>query len=149
VPALQPTASIVLDGDDPDDRIVVIGCEDGHVRFSDKAAMSDDGYRIDSRFLVHLSAAAAKEYRFQNLDVVLKSGRGGCSYELFQGDEPQALEPGLSGGELHAGRNFAQRARMRGAACWIRFRNAVLDESWGFEQGSIKAYKAGRFKRRT
>jgi hypothetical protein len=48
----EPTSVCVLDGDDPEDRRVLIGCQDGYVRTIDRLAADDDGTGIAARVLI-------------------------------------------------------------------------------------------------
>ena len=49
---LNPLVTCVVDGNEPEDRAVLIGCRDGYVRYIDPDADTDDGDVIDSRVLI-------------------------------------------------------------------------------------------------
>jgi hypothetical protein len=46
--AHNPLCVAVFDGNEPDDRVIALGCWDGYVRFLDPTASTDDGWPIES-----------------------------------------------------------------------------------------------------
>jgi len=143
---VQPSAITTFDGDDPDDRKVVFGCEDGYVRFVDEAAKNDDGVLIDSRVLVGPLVPSGQnlDFRFMRPQIVLASEQDGTDYELLSSDVADTPGVWWAKGRLEAGRSEYMAGRTRGAAVWFRLRNNKLAERWSLEDATISVAKAGR-----
>jgi len=144
---VQPTAVATFDGDEPSDRVVAFGCEDGVVRFIDRDAETDDGNRIDSRVLLGPFAAGEPvEVMFSRLQIALALGQGGCRYRWFVSDSADAdvetLAP-VEEGVLQPGQNPINYARARGRYVWLELRNADVTR-WAFESGSLAVSRGGR-----
>jgi hypothetical protein len=142
---LQPTSALIIDGDLPSDRTMLLGCEDGRVRFWDKTAVTDHGSRIDSEVLIGPIAPehTLGEIRFSGLETVLAREQDGARYEWFATDRSDSLGSPVSEGELAPGRNPSSAARAKGSSVWLRLFNAG-PKSWAFESASVKAAPAGR-----
>jgi len=152
---VQPTAAMVIDGDDFDDRLVLFGCEDGFVRKWDRAAKSDDTrsdgttkIAIDSYVTIGPLQGAAEEMsggevQFSGLTVVLSDQDDGARYELFAAEAPDSIGVALRQGVLVAGRNPPKWDRVTGAYAWLRLRNAAAEQRWAFERGFVRASPAG------
>lgn len=146
IAGLQPTAVYVLDGDDPGDRVVLFGCEDGRLREWSKDALEDDGYAIDSRVLFGPIVPEEEDYeaRFTQLQINLSDSQQGCNWELFSGQTADVPGIAQKSGSLHPGRNEIINARLRGSALWLRLRMAARGSRWAYESGSINVVAAGR-----
>lgn len=147
---IQPTSAIVFDGDDPDDRRLLIGCGDGRVRVIDEDAKDDDNgtgnaQTVDSRVLFgpFESTDPNLEMRFSGLVAQLAGDQDGTNYEVYVSDSPDVRGAVRTRGYLHAGRNDRVPFAARGTYFWIRFRNAAMGERWAFEAASIEAHTAG------
>ena len=142
---LQPTAITVFDGDDPGDRIVAFGCEDGFVRFFDENAKNDDGTRIDSRVTIGpMAVSLGTRARFSRLQVALASDQDGAEYEWFSSDSPDVMGEPRIRGRLSSGRSPIIHRAISGGYLWLRLRNAAISERWAFEAASATAAPAGR-----
>lgn len=158
---VQPTAAMVLDGDAYDDRGILIGCEDGYVRFWDRDAKSDDTrtdgltkLAIDSYFTIFplpgiSEEASAIETQFSGLTVVLSESQAGARYELFASEEPESIGTARRTGELKPGRNPPKWDRVVGPYCGVRIRNASQEERWAYERGFIRVTPAGMSRPRS
>ncbi len=144
----EPTALLTFDGDDPDDRVTLIGCADGYVRQWDKDAKDDDGTAIDARILLGPFMRGLRlNGRWSGAEFVLASDQDGCGYELMAANTPE--DPPAVGdvsGQLTAGRNERIPHRVKGQAVWIRLRSASVGQRWAYESGSIKLASAGRVR---
>lgn len=132
----QPTAVLVVDGDDPDDRVMVFGSEDGYALKWDAAAQSDDGVAIDARVLYgpFQGPELTYELKVRDLTAVLSDTQGGVDYEFFVSDQPDVMPVIPSAeGYLTPGRNPRHSVRARGMAVWMRLRTASQGESWAVE----------------
>lgn len=147
---VQPTALLVVDGDDPGDRRILFGCEDSYVRLFDEDSDDDDGSNIDSFVLFGpyaLEPAPEQEAIWTQLQVNLAGDQGGCRFQLFARNEPDSLRLPLVSEDLGPGRNPPNRRRVRGAYTWMRLRNAAASR-WGFESAYIKGVPRGRVRLR-
>lgn len=129
---LQPTCTATLEGDDPADRKMLIGCEDGYVRVFDRDAPDDDGVAIDSMFLVGPLAPESSEleFGFNRLTVMLANDEGGANYKLYGTDRADNLGDPKRVGELVAGRNPPIMDRVRGAYVAVEIGSAQAGNRW-------------------
>jgi hypothetical protein len=141
---IQPTCATVFDSDSPDDRVTVIGCEDGWVRRVNRNAASDDGRTIDSWVTIGPFATPEGALRLRDPRVTLADDQGGCWLELGSGATPDAAFAPQDSVELYPGDNPTRRIGVRGNYCWVRLRNAAPGMRWAYERGTIDAYPAGR-----
>lgn len=149
-PDIEPTAMYVVDGDNPDDRLLLLGGRDGYVRKWDKDANDDDGFPIDAHVLLGPLAGpeAAREMRFQGPRVVLASDQDGAEFQLYATDDPVQIGSPRFAGPLLPGRNAMKRAKMRGSHCFVRIRNSVAGQGFAIEEAAMRAYPAGQKRRR-
>jgi hypothetical protein len=152
---IQPCSVMVVDGDDVDDRVLLIGGEDGQVRRWDPDARSDDTrtdgttkIAIDSIVTIFpiqpdAESVTGMETEFYGLTVNLADAGDGCRYELFSSDEPEDFGQARRNGVLRPGRNAPIWERVTGTYCGIRLRNAAVEERWAYERGYVYAVPAG------
>ena len=147
---VQPTALTTFDGDDPDDRRVVLGCEDGYLRYIDELAVNDDGHRIVSKALIGplVPSGEGYSYKFSRPQIVLASDQGSCDYELLASDAADRPGRAWSTGQTFPGRGPFLPARTRGSAVWVRLQNGRLDERWSLEDMTVAVAPAGRSRTR-
>lgn len=143
--AVQPTAVLGIDGDAAADRLTLFGCEDGFVRKWDKNVRDDDGTATDAFILMGPFAGSdvQREMRFVGPRVVLADDQNGATFELFATDEADRLGTARETGSLTPGRNGMRRTRVRGSYCFLRIRNAQINQRFAIEEMAIAAYPAG------
>jgi hypothetical protein len=151
LPERQPTAIESLDGDDPDDRVLVVGHSDGYVRRWDEEARDDDGVAIVASVLLGPIAAPGgdAEFGFRALQATLADSLQGCRYEMFATDTPEFLEPADLEGDLAPGLNAPTPGRVRGRYLWIRLSSAERATRWALERLTVRATALGRPRVRT
>lgn len=142
----QVTAITVIDGDDPTDRRVLTGHEDGYVRFCDDAAVSDDSVAIAAQVrmgpLKH--PRVGREMRTTRVGMTLGNDADGVTATLHVSDEPDVF-PGASKTLTYAaGSNLAQGARVLGTYTWLKLVNSSASESFSFERAWLDVEGAGR-----
>lgn len=147
--AVQPTAAIIIDGDAPGDRQLLIGGEDGRVRKWDKDSRKDQitantSWPIDSQVVMGPYGVADAELRLTMLQGVLASDRQRAGIQIYSSDTPDRMGDMVWSGTLYPGRNPNIFARAKGSYFWIRLRNAWPDETWAFESLTLRVAKAGR-----
>ena len=143
---IQPTAVLVIDGDTPDDRALLIGCADSYIRKWDRAARDDDGTRIVSKAILGPIAGSqeTQEYKFDKTELVLATDQQGLTLSLFASDEAGSIGVPVHTEQVGPGRNGYIPKRMRGSYCWISLENGAVGQRWSLESASIRAVPAGR-----
>jgi hypothetical protein len=141
----QVTAATVIDGDDPDDRVLLIGTDDGRVLKWDEDSADDDGTRIQSSVLFgpHQIGTDGYEGRITCLEVTLDEDQQGCDWELYASSTPTRPDDAVDRGRLESGINII-RCRARGKWLWLRLRNGGLGERWAHEHTTVQVHRAGR-----
>lgn len=142
--AVQPTCAAVFDSDDPEDRVVVIGCEDGYVRKVDRDAASDDGRTIESWVTIGPFATPDGGIRLQDPRVLLAREQSGATIEMMASEEPDVSFKAQQRAFLRPGDNARKMMGVRGSYAWVRIHNAAANTRWAYEQGRIGVYSAGR-----
>jgi hypothetical protein len=153
---IQPTAALQVDGDAYDDRVVMLGCEDGRVRrwgknqagtampYSDQRTASVN-FAIDSFATIGPIAPVGEESETQvtEFNVVLADDQDGCNYEFFVTGDPGTLGLPRAQGGLVAGRNPTKLVRMSGDSIYLRMRNGNAEQRWALEKASALMSMAG------
>ena len=160
------------DADDPEQRRLLFGCYDGHMRIRDNAAKSDDigsmlvpaTAAIDSYVLlgpVMIGANHNFNGKMTSMTVVTAGGKAGgtvpdsndVAYEVFVGDDAETvMEKADAGTELFSGtipapgRAKRVRRKARGVFMAVRLGNDTAEETFGFERCLIEVEPAGRVK---
>lgn len=139
--AVQPTAALIIDGDEPTDRVMILGCEDGRLRLWDEDAATDDDVAMDSRVLFgpFVPSSSPFEYGFSRPTFVLARDQGGARLQAYAQNEPDKLGAVRFSAVLGPGRNAPRLERMAGSACWYRLGNGA-SERWAYESGSVMAW---------
>ena len=158
------------DADDPEQRRLLFGCYDGHIRIRDNAAKSDDigsmaipaTAAIDSYVLlgpVMIGANHNHRGKMNSLTVVTAGGKAGgtipdsndVAFAVYVGDDAETvMEKADAGTELFSGtipapgRAKRVRRKARGVFIAVRLGNDTLEETWGMERCLIEVLPAGR-----
>lgn len=138
----NPLAVHIYDGDDPDDRVVLIGGRDGYIRKLDTSVTNDDGTAIASYvFLGPLTNAMIKE-----LQCTLATGSGNVTWGTFTAENAQSAIAATVGssGTFVAGRNRSQWPRRYGQSAYIKL--SATSGAWALEQ-LICRYELGTLTR--
>jgi uncharacterized protein YkuJ len=132
---VQPWAVRSVDGDQPDDRRVVYGCQDGYLRQVDANAVNDDTHAIDSSVTFGpLASGADVETMLNRAKAILAREHSGCTFEVYASDEPSRLGRIVHSGELAPGQNPRISIRRRGAYLWLVLRNTHSGQRWALEE---------------
>ena len=160
------------DADDPEQRRLLFGSYDGHIRILDPAAKSDDTgsmlapatAAIESFVLlgpVILGANHNHKGRMNSLTVVTAGGKAGgtvpdsddVDYAVYVGDDAETVmekadadTPIFSGTIPAPGRAKRVRRKARGVFIAVRLGNDTADKTWGMERCLIELLPAGRAK---
>jgi hypothetical protein len=155
---IQPTATLNINGDQASDRAILVGGEDGRVRYfsssqttvaKSDAKTNSTNVAIDSYVLFGPLVDNPIEYAQQvsEYGAVLSSSQDGCNFEVFTTDNPEVLGDPVARGRLSPGRNDRNLVRASGDHVYIRLRNASVGESWAYEGGSLTVSYAGDVRR--
>lgn len=154
----DPTCIYESDGDDPDDRIVLLYGRDGYIRKFDNSVSTDDGTAFRSYVIMGPigSGKEAFEAKATNWRIVLGENSGGINFDVFASDTAEACASDANnfGSDLWefnvvptAGRNAAYWEPVRGAAIMVRLRN-ITNPDWQFESLTVDISPAGRTRPR-
>lgn len=142
---VQPTAICVTDGDEDDDRRILMAGEDGYIGCFDRAAKSDRGTAIYSHALIGPLQLSDNRSRVVKLKVTMASDLGSAGLEIFASDVPDVLGKSVWQGEVGPGFNLI-RPRAVGRFLFLRFWNAKNGSAWAFESASAVVAPAGRVR---
>jgi hypothetical protein len=143
---VQPTCVATLDGDATDDRMLVFGCTDGEVRIYDETALNDDGEVIDSTVMFGplVPEEVDAEFMVTDLEIVTKLDEAGPNWFLYASETADDPGEAMAHGFVRQGRAPMVKARVRGAALWIRLGLASLTSRWSLESLAARFVKMGR-----
>ncbi len=155
---IQPTASVVIDGDLPNDRVLIIGTEDGRIVQWDPDARSDAGQPIDARVLIGPIAGSSgeTEFKFSRPRVILAKELGGAMVKLWSSDTPETPLTPYQSFPVSAGVNETLPIRARGSFVWAQVRSATRvdtgtpshQEKWALESINVNVSPGGRKRAR-
>lgn len=146
--SFDPTAVTVADGDDPDDRVILIGSNDGYVRYFDADGKNDDGQAICATALVGpiMPKSVHREGRFSGFRVALASDQDGAELRLFATDETDSVGTAIDLIAIGAGNNRPWRRRARGKAVFLQIFNDTLNERFAVESLGCDFVPSGRIR---
>ena len=151
----NPVAVYLLDGDDPDDRVVLLGGFDRRIRKIDYTAKSDDTEAINSYVWIGpLKVDEGQKVQLKELLGTLDDDSEGAYYEVYGAQGAQmAYSRGQKfySGIWGPGKNWADARRASGSAIYIKIGNSDMASAFAYEtifaalQGSgISATRAAR-----
>ncbi len=145
----NPIATHVFDGDDPDDRVVLLGGQDGRIRKINISDKDDDDVAIDSYCVfgpIEFEGAMKAEI-LTELQAVLGNGSSDVTWEVFTGNSAEDAfnETIVScGGTWSADRNTSERCRVSGDVLYLKVSNSTLGEAWSIESIAATLRQVGR-----
>jgi len=154
---IQPTATLVSDGDGTSDRVLLYGCEDGFIRKVDRTSKKDgttasfqspvsQPVPIAAHVVIGplWAAEEGQEGRITSVTAEMSSTQGEAIIELFTSDVSD--NRGSAKAEFTAGPGRSPKAmiRARGAYAWLKLRSADHLNRWALEHLELEVYPAGR-----
>ena len=108
----NPIALMIFDGDDPDDRQILLGSETGHVNIYSNTAFNDAGDNFTSFAIMGpiVENKGRTPTVLTDLQFIMDDTSANTKFEIGQGDTAEAAIDDFSGaftGERHAGDNTA------------------------------------------
>ena len=148
---MNPTALHNFDGDDPADRAVLMGGQDGTIRFFDPNACQDDYYNIQSHVFIGpvVEDTVNEQFTQKELMGTLANNSGDVTYQVYVGksteDASGASTPQFEG-TWEAGRNPSDIRRAQAHALYVKLINN--DSScWAMEHASSKVIPSGKARK--
>lgn len=148
-----PTAVLVYDADDPNDRAVLLGGFDSYIRYVDIDGLDDDGTVIASHvdFTPIVFAGDLTNTRLIELTPILASDSSSVTLKVYAShtaeDVLDEVMPRYTR-SLTAGRNPSLRQRVVGNAIRIRLQNESSSlQSWAMESMTGMVLVAGKTRR--
>lgn len=145
----DPLTCVVIDGNDPEDRVAVIGSWDGYVRAFDPAALTDDGVNIESEVWIGpLLTPTLDEVTLQEIQGVLADDSGDVTWEVYVGDTAEAAlaSTAVETGTLSGGRNFTELVRRSAHTLYVRLSATV---PWAMESIRAVLFTRGKVRGRS
>jgi hypothetical protein len=141
----QITCMYALNGDDPNDRVLLYGCEDGRLRFHDQTAKDDDGQAIDSYALIGPISPGASETEmlFTDFELVTAREQNGPNWFLYAGETADMNTHPFAHGRAIQGRAGRNLARVRGSFVWYAIGLNEINGRWAFESLACSAEPMG------
>jgi hypothetical protein len=144
----NPLCGCVVDGNDPEDRAVLLGGWDGYVRKIDPDATTDDGTSIASE--VWIGPILSNEYDemlLNELQAVMGETSGTVTWSVHAGDTAEAAfaASAATSGTWTAGRNYTQPVRRAEHALYIKI---TAKSPWAMELIRAKFGPRGKVRRR-
>jgi hypothetical protein len=133
----DPRVLHLFDGDDPDDRVLLLGCGDGYLRKMDYDGTSDDSTAIDSYVMIGpIQDTDSVPLLLSELSAVLDNSSSPMTYSIHVGDSAEgALAAGqFSAGQFTSGRNYSHRSPVTGHSMFIKLRNSSNNQTWALER---------------
>lgn len=145
----DPLACTTLDGNEPGNRVVLIGSWDGYVRYFDPFAGQDDGFPIASEVWIGpMLTPNMDELVLKSLQAVLAETSGDVKYSVHVGRSAQEAfqsDPVLDG-TWEAGRGQDEAIRASGHAIYVRI---TATNPWQLEQIRSRVATTGAVRRRS
>lgn len=144
----NPIAVCTFDGNQPGDRVVLMGGWDGFVRCYDADAEDDDGTVIESSVLMGpINSKVLDEMMLAELQAVLDTESGSVSYSVLPGRTAQEAltATAVFQGTWSAGRNLVEPVRRAAHAFYVL---VEATGRWSFEQLRALVGPRGMVRRR-
>lgn len=135
---MDPLCCCVSDGNDPNDRLLLLGCQDGYVRVLDPDAEDDDGQPIESEVWIGpLLTSYYDEVFVQELQGVLAEGSGTVTWAVHIGrTAEEALNSvAVKTGTWHELRNLTKGVNRAAHALYVKLTSS---EVWALETIRLK-----------
>lgn len=146
----NPRAVHVMEGDAPGDRVVVLGSDDGYLRYINYDGKNDDQKAIDSYvYFGPWTLEEGRKVQMRELILELDQNADSAYYTIYGGNSVMAAFPEAKdeydeniqsaiewiSGELKPGRNTPERRRCGARALFMKLGNSNKDQTWAYETG--------------
>lgn len=148
-PNHNPLCVCQFDGNNPEDRVVLLGSWDGVARYLDPNAQNDDGrIIIGSVLLGPILSPTTDEMLLTELQATLGSDSGSITYEVLVGTtaEQALASTAVATGTFSGGRNPTSMIRRAGHVVYIKLSSTV---PWRMESVRAIIRTSGRIRARS
>lgn len=145
---MNPKTVHTYDGDDPDDRVMLIGSYDGYIRYFSESADDDDGEDIQSEvWLGPILTQNLDENLLKDVLTDLSQDSGDVTWSVHCGrTAEEAYEAAaFDTGTWYAGRNPNTHIRAAGHAIYLKLTSTAR---WEMEAISARVQSLGMLRRR-
>lgn len=142
----NPSSLGTFDGPLPQDRRMVLGCHDGHLRVWEPTALDDDGVGIAFDTILPLNPGGTDEaYSFSGLQATLARTQGGCLAEYISAEQAEDLDNAERSTPfpLLPGFNAASSVQVQGNYCFLRLHQSAPGKRVFFDEMLIDGSAAG------
>lgn len=144
----NPLCGCIVDGNEADDRALVIGSWDGYVRRIDRDATDDDGTDISSEVWIGpLVTPNFDKVMLHDLQAVLGETSGNVTLEVYVADTAEGALSATTvrSVTLSAGRNLTRHIRRSGHAIYVRLTST---SRWAMEAIRLRVSELGKLQMR-
>jgi hypothetical protein len=148
---IGPTAIYDFRSAGPEQRRILLGGFDGHLRVFSDAAKDDDGTAISSYvWLGPVIAGPMREAKLTELVAILDEQSPDVSYEVYVADTIEGAKTSdpVYSSTWSSGRNDSRRLRARGSAIFIKVFDDSVNLPWVYERLTAVLALAGRSRQR-
>ncbi len=158
--SLDPTAVYVIDGDNPEDRLMLFGGRNGYLRRfyeltshdAPVTAGSPDEAISSYVWLGPMVGGTDREVKVRGWRFVMGENTDAAEFEVYAGDSVEEAfesETAVFSGTLGPGRNPRINERARGAAVLCKVFSDTVDEFFSIEQLIVQPVEGGRLRVRS
>lgn len=140
----NPISVKLFDGDSPSDRVMLIGSEDGRIRFFDPTVARDDSnvFKATATLGPVTDPATFQQMILSDIQTVTDVNGAQVKVEILSGDTPEQAvqsEDGTFVGDLtmEVGLSQTYNPRQRGYAHYVKVGTNAATSSWGLEEVRI------------
>lgn len=147
-PNFDPLCACIFDGNNPGDRVPLIGCWDGYIRRIDHEATQDDYLEIPSFVLIGpIDTPNQDVVHLYDLQAILGETSGDVTYEIFVGETAESAldRPAIRSGVWKAGHNPLTYIDVAGRAIYIKLSST---DKWAMENIRAKVASTGEVRMR-
>ena len=145
-------ATHIFDGDDSNDRAILLGGVDGYIRKWDVGASDDDGTAISSH--VYMGPILPKgngTIKVSEIRPLLARNSSNVTLSVYCGDNAEDAYNQTTAfytATFSAGKNVAERRAVQAHAVYLKLGNTAVSEKWAMElMQSVSRETSGRFGR--
>ena len=131
----NPVTLFLFDGDDPDDRVLMLGGMDGRIRYFDLNGKTDDDTPVDSYiYYGPIQYTQKQRIRLDEIRCRIAEGSDDVKFTYYRGDDAEEAFNNtiFRTHELPAGKHV-KTDRMSGNALFIKVGNDHDDQTWSME----------------
>lgn len=139
----NPFAIHTLDGDDANDRVLLIGGQDGYIRYVNESATKDDAKDIESEvWLGPLTSQELDNLMIKDIIANLTEGSGNVNWSIHTGNTPEEAyaASAFRSGTWTSGRNPTVPIRCAGHAMFLKLSSS---NTWAMEAITARVLAKG------